>query len=71
MADIGETTNVAAKCPDAVKRLQAAYAAHITEIKANRRPTAPLIRPAGSLSPQRPGQQKKKANKKSKKANVK
>ncbi|HJN10364.1 MAG TPA: sulfatase [Pirellulaceae bacterium] len=68
VADIGETTNVAAKNPAVVKRLQAAYDAHIAEIQANRRPTAPLIRPAGALSPQRPGQQKKKANRKSKKA---
>jgi arylsulfatase A-like enzyme len=71
VADIGETTNVAAKHPDVVKRLQAAYDAHVAEIQANRRPTAPLIRPAGSASSQRPNQKKKKANKKSARANGK
>jgi arylsulfatase A len=65
VADIGETTNVAAKHPDIVKRLQAAYDTHVAEIKANRRPTAPLIRPSGSKTSQRPNQQKKRANKNS------
>lgn len=64
VADIGETTNVASQYPDVVQRLQAAYDAHVAEIQANRRPTAPLIRPAGAPSPQRPGQPaKKKARK--------
>lgn len=69
VADISETTNVAAKHPDVVQRLQAAYDTHIAEIQANRRPTAPLIRPPGVPSPERPDQQKKKANKKAKKGN--
>jgi len=71
VADIGETTNVAAKYPDVVKRLQAAYDSHVAEINANRRPTAPLIRPDGSKTLQRPNQQKKKANKKSAKVSGK
>ena len=51
VADIGETTNVAAKHPDVVKRLQAAYDVHVEEIEANRRPTAELVRPASAISP--------------------
>ncbi|MCB1065870.1 MAG: sulfatase [Verrucomicrobiae bacterium] len=66
VADIGETTNVSAQHPDVVKRLQAAYDAHITEIQANRRPTADLIRPEGALSPERPGGDKPKAKAKAK-----
>ncbi len=67
VADIGETTNVAAKHPDVVKRLQAAYDAHVAEIKANQRPTAEMVRPAGAMSPERPGGPKKKPAKKKKK----
>ena len=48
VADIGETVNLAAKYPEAVKRLHAAYDAHVAEIKANQRPTAAMIRPKGS-----------------------
>lgn len=59
VADIGETRNLAAEHPEVVKRLQAAYDAHVAEIKANRRPTAPLIRPADANSPERPAQPKK------------
>jgi arylsulfatase A len=53
--DIGETTNLAAKHPEVVARLQAAWVAHNEEIAANRRPTAEMIRPAGSPLPNRPG----------------
>ncbi len=60
LADIGETTNIASKHPEIVKRLQAIYEAHVAEIKANRRPTAEMVRPAGALSPERPGKPKKK-----------
>ena len=63
VADIGETTNVAAKHPDVVQRLQAAYDAHVAEIKANKRPTAEMKRPAGAVSPQRPSQRKNKSTK--------
>ncbi|HSG70090.1 MAG TPA: sulfatase-like hydrolase/transferase, partial [Planctomycetaceae bacterium] len=59
VADISETTNVAHKHPDVVERLQAAYDAHVEEIKANRRPTAEMERPAGAISPERPGAAKK------------
>jgi arylsulfatase A len=65
LADIGETTNLASKHPDVIERLQAAYDAHVAEIKANQRPTAELVRPAGVRSPERPNAAKKKpANKK-------
>ena len=55
VADISEKKNVAGQHPDVVKRLHAAWEAHNEELKANRRPTAELIRPEGSLSPNRPG----------------
>ncbi len=45
VADISETTNVAQKHPEIVERLGKIYAAHVAEIKANRRPTAALVRP--------------------------
>lgn len=60
VADISETTNIADKHPEIVKQLQAAYDAHVKEIQANRRPTAKLQRPAGSPSPNRPGNPRKK-----------
>ena len=66
VADIGETKNVAAQYPEVVKRLAAVYKAHVAEIKANRRPTSPMVRSAGDQSPQRPGQAKKKPRKKPK-----
>ncbi|NNM30200.1 MAG: sulfatase [Akkermansiaceae bacterium] len=59
VADIGETKNLAAMHPGIVKRLKAAYDAHVAEIKANQRPTAGMTRPAGALSPDRPGRPKK------------
>jgi len=64
VADIGETTNLAGKNPEIVKRLHAAYDTHVAEIKANQRPTAKLVRPEGSISPERPGGSKKKPGKK-------
>ncbi|MGB7347335.1 MAG: sulfatase [Pirellulaceae bacterium] len=63
VADIGETTNVAASHPEMVKRLQTAYDAHVAEIKQNKRPTAALVRPEGAISPERPGGVKKAAPK--------
>ncbi len=60
VADISETTNLAAKNPDVVKRLQAAYDAHVAEIQANRRPTAKLTRPTGVASSERPNTSPKK-----------
>ena len=64
VADIGETTNLASKNPEVVERLQAAYDAHVAEIKANQRPTAELVRHAGAPSPERPGGKKKAVKKK-------
>lgn len=54
VADIGETANLAKMYPEVVKRLQAAYDAHVQDIKANRRPTAAMPRPEGAKSSQRP-----------------
>ncbi len=70
LADIGETTNVAAKHPEIVERLQAAYDAHVAEIKANQRPTAEMIRPSGAISPERPGQPAAKKNPSAKRKRV-
>ncbi len=65
VADIGETTNLAAKYPNIVQRLQLAYDVHVADIEATRRPTATMIRPAGAPSAERPGVPKKRnANKK-------
>ena len=64
VGDIGETKNVAAQYPDVVKRLQVAYDAHVAEIKANRRPTAKLVRPEGAKPAGRPGGVKRKPVKK-------
>jgi arylsulfatase A len=58
--DISETKNVAADFPDVVKRLQAAYDAHVAEIKANQRPTAKMERPANSQPSNRPSTPKRK-----------
>lgn len=54
VADISETKNLADKHPDVVKRLQAAYDAHVAEIEANRRPAVKMERPGEALSPSRP-----------------
>jgi arylsulfatase A len=64
VADIGERKNIARKYPDIVKRLQVAYDKHVAEIKANRRPTAKLVRPEGAKSSGRPAGSKKKPVKK-------
>ena len=68
IADISETTNVAETNPELVAKLQAAYDAHVTELEANKRPTAKLIRPDGSVSSERPGgpKQRKKPQPKGK-----
>jgi arylsulfatase A len=63
VADIGETTNVAKDYPEIVKRLHSAYDAHLAEIKANKRPTAKMVRPQGAKTSARPGQPKKKTKK--------
>lgn len=62
-ADIGETKNLAPEHPEVVAKLQAAYDAHVAEIKANQRSTAEMERPEGALSPERPGGPKKKGGK--------
>lgn len=67
VADISETTNLAALHPDVVQRLHKVYDAHVAEIKANQRPTAELVRPPGALSPDRPGAAKKKPARKANK----
>jgi arylsulfatase A len=54
IADIGERKNIAALHPEIVQELQAVYDRHVAEIQSTRRPTAPLKRPAGALSPARP-----------------
>ena len=59
VADISETKNLAATNPDITKRLQAAYDAHLTDIKKNRRPTQVMKRSKKALSPNRPNQPKK------------
>lgn len=53
--DIGETTNVSSQHPEVVARLQKAWEEHLAELNANKRPTAELQRPAGSLPATRPG----------------
>ncbi len=64
VADIGETLNLAAENPEIVKRLQIKYDEHVKEIKANKRPTAKLVRPQGAVSPSRPGGTKRKKKRK-------
>ena len=59
-ADIGETTNIASQHPEVIRRLQAAYDAHVAELTANQRPTAEMVRSADALSPERPPNSKKK-----------
>ncbi len=54
VADIGETTNLAKQNPEIVDRLQTAFEKHQADLIKNRRPAAELLRPAGSLSPDRP-----------------
>jgi arylsulfatase A len=64
VADIGEKTNLAAQYPDIVKRLGVAYKTHVEEIKKNKRPTAPLVRPEGASDSGRPGSKPKPKKKK-------
>ncbi|MBI1246797.1 sulfatase-like hydrolase/transferase [bacterium] len=59
-ADISETTNVAEKYPEVVKRLQKAYDDHVAELKANNRPTAQLQRPKSAEEPTKPNNKKAK-----------
>ena len=64
--DIGERKNVAAQHPELVEKLQAAYDAHVAEIKANQRPVQLMTRPENPVaSPDRPGGSKKKKRTKS------
>ena len=62
VADIGEKNNLAGANADLTRRLQAAYTAHVEEIKKNRRPTAAMPRKKNASSAQRPSQGKKKPN---------
>jgi hypothetical protein len=48
--DIGERKNVAADHPDVVAKLQAAYDAHVAEIRSNLRPTLVMRRPPSPVS---------------------
>jgi arylsulfatase A len=48
--DIGERKNVAADHPDVVVKLQAAYDAHVTEIRSNQRPTKIMRRPVSPVA---------------------
>jgi arylsulfatase A len=54
VADISETKNLAEENPEIVARLGKIYAAHVAEIKKNRRPTASLVRPNKAASSKRP-----------------
>lgn len=54
VADIGETTNVAAQNPELCKQLQKMYDDHVADITATKRPTAPLIRSQDAKPPTRP-----------------
>ena len=53
--DVGEKNNLAADFPDVVKELQAAYDAHLEEMKREVRDTAALQRPDGVSSAKLPG----------------
>jgi hypothetical protein len=48
--DIGERKNVASEHPDLVEKLQAAFDAHVAEIKANQRPTQLMRRPENPVA---------------------
>ena len=58
--DIGETKNLASQYPNVVKQMQIAYDSHLVEIKANKRPTQEMKRPANKASATRPFIKKKK-----------
>ncbi|MEE3061910.1 MAG: sulfatase [Verrucomicrobiota bacterium] len=59
-ADIGETKNLAIKHPAIVRRMQAAYDAHVSEIKASKRPNQEMKRSTSKPSADRPNTPKKK-----------
>jgi len=63
-SDVTESKNLADKYPEIVANLQGIWKKHIAEIEANARPTAVMIRPKGSISPERPGGAKVKKKKK-------
>ena len=63
-ADLGETRNLAEEHPEVAARLATAYEKHIANIQANKRPTATMIRPEGSISADLPGRAKKNKGKK-------
>ena len=59
VADIGETKNLAASHPEVVGRLQNAFNEFGAELKAEKRPNAPMPRPGKSASAERPNTPKK------------
>lgn len=59
-ADIGETKNLASKHPAIVRRMQVAYDAHVSEIKASKRPNQEMKRSKSKPSADRPNTPKKK-----------
>ena len=59
-ADIGETKNLAIKYPAIVRRMQAAYDAHVSKIKASKRPNQEMKRSTSKPSADRPNTTKKK-----------
>lgn len=48
--DIGERKNIAAVHPEIVAKLQAAYDAHVSDIRANQRPTQVMQRPVDAVA---------------------
>ena len=64
VADIGETKNLASEYPEVAQRLQAAYDAHVAELKANQRPTAQMVRRQDAPTANRPGNPQAKGKKK-------
>ncbi|MBT6642434.1 MAG: arylsulfatase, partial [Planctomycetaceae bacterium] len=63
-ADIGETRNLAEEHPEIAAQLATAYEKHIANIEVNKRATATMIRPEGSISAELPGRAKKNRAKK-------
>ncbi|NBS26770.1 MAG: hypothetical protein EBS81_10740 [Gammaproteobacteria bacterium] len=57
-ADIGETSNLAEEHPQIAARLATAYEKHVANIPANKRPTATMPQPEGSISAELPGSTK-------------
>lgn len=60
VADIGETKNLAAQHPEVCQQLEKMYQEHVADIKATKRPTAPLVRPQDSKPPTHPSRKKSK-----------